>query len=370
MIIYYSMIGWVVLCWVISRIAPQLAYYSTGNTYKVKKYFAYFTMAYIILIVGLRSSVGDTHAYIQMFNKMPMDFTADFLENYKKDRGFFVLSILFKKFISTDYSMWFLVIAIISGIAVVKTLYKYSEKFFFSMFLFITMVHFVWMMNGMRQFIVVSILFANIRLIEERKFIKYVILTLLLSTIHVTAIIMIPAYFIAIARPWGKQFWLGVIIILVMGMSIDTIANTFSYVLEDSAYEGYLTAAATSAGSNIFRTLVAAAPPLLAFVCQRFTRAENNSIVNISITLSVLSAVTYLGSVQSGGILIGRLPIYFDIYNLLLLPWLVEHCFTKKSKMILYIVLIICYFMFFYSKVKIGMGMAYSSDILGIYFRK
>ena len=260
-----------------------------------------------------------------------------------------------------------MLIAAVSGCAVAYTLYKYSENFFFSMFLFIAMMHFVWMMNGMRQFIAVSILFAATGLLVERKFLKYLIVVLLASTIHITALIMIPVYFIAIAKPWGKVMWIALAATLATGLSLDRIAASWSFLLEDSAYEGYLEVAASSAGSNLLRSVVAVAPPLLAMLCKRYTdQARENRILNVSIIMSVLSAVVYLCSSFSGGILVGRLPIYFDMYNLFLLPWLVRNAFTKRSHTFTYFVLIICYFAFFYYKAVYGMQLTYISDILPI----
>lgn len=368
MIIYYSMIIWIVITWIVALAMPSIVYTRIEGRIRVKLGYAVFTMAFIILAVGLRSSVGDTYAYINIYSELPTSIDSTFWDTYPKDRGFFILSVYFKKLISSNYTAWFFLISCICGIAVARTLSRFSENFFFSMYLFIAMAHFVWMFNGMRQFIAVSLFFANISLLREQKFFKYAILTIILSMIHITAIVMIPLYFIATAKPWGKRFGFALIIMLVAGFSIDRIADTFSYVLEDSAYEGYLTAAATSVGSNIFRTLVAAAPPVLALLCKRYTEGANNRILDISINMSCLSAVLYYCSAQSGGILIGRMPIYFDVYNLLLLPWLVENCFTERSKRVVYIGLILAYFAFFYSKVKIGMDMGYSSELLGISF--
>lgn len=365
--IYYYMILWVVLTYFFSLTSNRVAYTIKQGKMKVRIEMALFSMSFLVFFIGLRSSVGDTLAYIDMYNDLPTRLNADFFGKYTKDRGFFAISVIFKGIVSENYHVWLMAIAIICGIAIAKTLTDYSCNFYFSLFLFITMTHFVWMMNGMRQFIAVSIIFLNIGLMEKRKFISYVVLTLLLSTIHITALVMIPAYFIGTSTPWGKRFWLSIVAILIAGLSMDYIAERFSYVLEDSVYEGYLTAAATSAGSNFFRTVVAAAPPIFAYMCNKFIKIEDNRIINISVNFSVVSAVLYFCSAQSGGILIGRLPIYFDIYNLILLPWLVENCFETRSKKLVFVIIVASYLLFFYFKVKIGMNMGYTSDVLGIF---
>ena len=80
---------------------------------------------------------------------------------------------------------------------------------------------------------------------------------------------------------------------------MDFIAERFSYVLEDSAYEGYLTAAATSAGSNILRTFAAAAPPILATFCYKYVNVENDPVVNMSVNFSFVSAAAFVNSAAS-----------------------------------------------------------------------
>ena len=69
-------------------------------------------------------------------------------------------------------------------------------------------------------------------------------------------------------------------------------------------------------------------------------------MVNLSVSIFVLSVIGMFTS----GILIGRLPIYFSMCNLVLLPWLIENCFSageedliKKGCYIGYF----CYFIYF-----------------------
>ena len=122
----------------------------------------------VIFFCGLRSGIADTPAYIQEFNSAPSNIFQLDLSIIQKDKGYAVLETLFKQFISDDYHWWLLFIACISGIAVMYTLYRYSIDFGMSFFLFIASTQFTWLLNGMRQFIAVAVIFAAIPLMMEK----------------------------------------------------------------------------------------------------------------------------------------------------------------------------------------------------------
>ncbi|MCD7809711.1 MAG: EpsG family protein, partial [Erysipelotrichaceae bacterium] len=314
--------------------------------------------------IGLRSGVGDTYAYINIYKNLPSSLSMDVINSFEKDRGFFILSVLFKQFISSDYHVWLFVITWISGLLVVRTLYKYSENFFYSLFLFIVTVNFVWMLNGMRQFLALSVIFGNLDAILDKKFFKYLILVLFATSIHITAIITLPMYFLYDLKAFSWQMIVLVIVVIIAGINMDYLADIFSIVLEDSAYEGYLEVAATSSGSNVLRVVVGFAPVALAFIGRKHI---DNQLIHFCINMSIISAIFYLISSFSGGILIGRLPVYFDMFNLLLLPWLVNHLFVKSNQSFMYLFIGLCYFAFFYMKAKVGMDLTYESDILNLF---
>ena len=83
---------------------------------------------------------------------------------------------MIKTYISDNYTVWLSIIAVISGICVMIPLYKYSCNFGVSAFLFMASCQFSWMFNGMRQFLVVAIMFACTGLILKNKPLLYITL--------------------------------------------------------------------------------------------------------------------------------------------------------------------------------------------------
>ena len=163
-----------------------------GTRYQRKAYWsqAIIFFAVVIFFCGLRSGIADTGTYIQMFKGYPSSISGMDLKSVNKDKGFFVISVLFKQFISNDFHGWLFLITLISGVALMIGLMRYSEYFGLSCYLLIASTMFTYFVNGMRQFIVVTIFFCATYMILEGKWTQYVILILLLSTIHGSALIL------------------------------------------------------------------------------------------------------------------------------------------------------------------------------------
>ena len=102
--------------------------------------------------------------------------------------------------------------------SVALILYKYSCNFAVSAFLFMASCQFTWMFNGMRQFLVASIMFFCTDLILKKKFFIYALIVCILSTIHQSALILIPVYFIVTGEPWSKRtmLFVGCIILAII----------------------------------------------------------------------------------------------------------------------------------------------------------
>lgn len=316
----------------------------------------------VIFFCGLRSGIADTPAYIQEFSDAVSNIFQLDLDAVQRDKGYAVLEVLFKQFISDDYHWWLLLIACISGISIMYTLYKYSIDFGMSFFLFIASTQFSWLVNGMRQFVAVCLIFAAIPLLLEKKWWRYILVVLLASTIHGTAIIMIPVYFIV---QW-KNFSLGILIasiaIAVAGMNI----GRFEFLFENTQYEGYLDNIVGSAGMNTIRFLVAAVPLVIAIAGRKIIKAENNRLINICTNMSCFYVAVQFASLFVGAIYIGRIAAYFNIYNLILLPWMIKNCFTKQSTSLVKIICVVCYCVYFYYQMVVTWNLEYVSDILGL----
>ena len=200
MSVYYFILIWVIFWAVISNITSRKIQLENG-LYEERSNLLSAVILFlpIIIFAGLRSSVADTSVYISSFNDYPNNLASAMdliMEDGNRAPGFMFLSILLKQYISQDYHVWLFIIAAISGICVMYPIYKYSCNYGISMFLFIASCQYTWLFNGIRQFLVASIMFSCTGLLLRKKIIPYMIIVLIMLTIHQSALIFIPIYFI------------------------------------------------------------------------------------------------------------------------------------------------------------------------------
>ena len=326
----------------------------------------------IIIFAGCRSSVADTSVYIASFNDYPNNLSSAYnmiFDSTRRDPGFLFISVLIKQFISTDYTVWLSIIAVISGIGVMIPLYKYSCNFGVSIFLFVASCQFTWMFNGMRQFLVASIIFGCTGLLLRRRFIPYAIIVCLLSTIHTSALILLPIYFIVTGEPWDKRTMLFIGLIILAMMFTSQFTGLLEGAVENTNYANSMEEfKSTDDGTSIMRIAVESVPIVIAFMYRNKIKDKLTPIIKLSINMSLVSSGFYIISkIARSGIMLGRLPIYFSMYNLILLPWLIKNIFNKEEKRLVYYLMIVLYLVFFYYQMVITWkGFGYASKVLGL----
>ena len=319
-------------------------------------WFALLVIAPVIIWAGFRSGAGyvDTNAYIRMYEKIPTgigDLFHYITVVQTKDPGFSIYLAIIKKIFGSSYTPFLFISALIQGLAVTFFFRKYSSQFMISMFIFIASTeYFSWMFNGLRQFLAVAIALIAFRFLFEKKYIPYVLLILLASTIHLTAIILLPVAFIVNSRPWSIR------VFIVLGIAIFALIATNQFTdflnssLQDTQYSDSVEYWQQEhfGGTNPLRVLVQIVPTVIAFVGRRKLAENSNRIIDISINMSVVSAAIWLVSMVTSGIHIGRLPIYVSLFNNLLLPYEIQILFNEKDQRIVKIAMVVLYLAFSY----------------------
>lgn len=376
MTVYWFMMAWVILFGILAQASARrvcVGEYLGEEVYEARShlFMTVVTFAVIVFFAGMRTTVGDTTAYIKMFDDYPLFQNAHdvIFDSSAREPGFRLFSILIKNFISDNYNVWFSIISLISGICVMYPIYKYSCNFGVSAFLFMASCQFTWMFNGIRQFLVAAIMFSCTGLILKNRALLYIIIVCILSTIHKSAFILIPMYFIAQGEPWNKRTMLFIGCIVLAMLFTSKFTNLLTDVVEQTDYATSVEEFRnTDDGTSIIRILVESIPIILAFIYRNRIKGKLTPIVKLSINMSLIASGLYvISKIASSGILLGRLPIYFSMYNLILLPWLLRNIFDKKEKDLVYYIMIICYFFFFYYQMEIAWGgLEYASKILNV----
>ncbi len=318
-------------------------------------WFAFVVFVPIIWMAGHRGSFGDTNNYVSIYMNMPNTVTeipGYIHENITKDAGFYTFIAILKLFIGNSRVFFLTAIAAIQGICVLSVYRKYSCNYICSVFLFLASTDYMsWMFSGIRQFLAVAGIFAATAWMLNKKYVPLLILVLLMSTVHQTALLMIPVILIAQGKAWNwKTLWfigavlLSVILVDKFTTLLDTaVAETEQY----SHLAGYFTTSHDD-GTHPLRAVVYGIPAILAFIGRRQLKSANDPLINLCTNMSIVSLGLYVVSMFTSGVLIGRLPIYTSLYGYILLPWEIKHLFTANSQKFVYFCLIVLYLAFYY----------------------
>lgn len=321
------------------------------DDYRAGLLFSFLVFLPLILIVGYRNIwIGDTAAYVTAYKKLPSS-VSEYLGQIdwnSKDPGFYVFSVFIKSIFGSDYRIWLVIIAAISGICLAIGYRRYSINIVISAFLFFASTEYYgWMMNGMRQFLVVAIIFVAFPLLQKKKYIWFILIVFLLSTVHQTCLIVIPLFLCALGKPFNKRTIVFLVLCLFAVVFVGDFLNILNDSLQGTVYSNSVSQIKNDNGTNFFRVVVYAIPSIIAILKRREITDETPEIIRISINMSLIAVGLYFISMFTSGILIGRLPIYFSLFNYILLPWEIKHLFDGNSGRILTGLMFVFYFAYY-----------------------
>jgi len=324
--------------------------------YKPKILFTFIALSCLVLFAGLRSNVcGDELAYRRLY----LDIGANPILAFSyKDFGFGILFLLLNK-ISTDPQLMIFITALLTNILVVWGLYKYADPFELGMFLYVTADLYYVSWNGIRQILVGAILFCSVGYLIKGNWKKYFIIVALVSTLHLTALMFIPIYFIVRRRAWSLLIWIIIGLACLSRLFFSNFLEVLFKFLERTRYLEYQNTFAVSEEAVVssVRILILLIPLILALFNMKKLRILWKDS-DIFVNLSIFSFIFMLFGAKE--VTMSRLCLYFNFYLIILLAKLTK-VFDNVVNSILYISIIIGYFIFSTLVISKGWGMYYRS---------
>jgi transmembrane protein EpsG len=309
----------------------------------------------LILVSGLRSNIGDTGAYMHSYRVI--SYSWDQIDFMNDDFGFNLLQGLLQQ-INDDPQTLILFTAFCTNQMIVAVLYFYSRLLELSLYVYITSGMYLTSMNGIRQYLAAAIIFVGTRFLLKGNWKAYFLICLLAATIHRTALIMLPIYFMVRRKAWTGQtcLLLGAAVFIVFGFN-EFSALLFS-LIEDTQYGHYQHFA--EGGAHVLRVVINAVPLIIAFAGRHKLRSLYPGI-DIIVNMTILGAVFMIISTQNW--IFARFAIYFGLYQLILLAWIVK-AFRGKDQKLIYYGIVVCYFIYYFYESVITLGIQYKSNYL------
>ncbi len=337
--------------------STNLVFNGSGSIVSItpNKILAIGTALTFIIVSGLRRNIGDTPFYIHTYNIN--DFTWEYVKS-QDDIGFSILQMVLKMY-TDDPQFLIFITALVTNLLIVLTFFKYSRLVELSVYVYITGGLFIVTMNGIRQCLAAAIIFAATKFLIERKTIPYMLVVVFASFFHQSALILIPIYFLVKYRAWSKATLVLLLFSAVIVLGFNQFSGALFSVIEGSQYGVY--SEFDEGGANIFRVIVFAVPIIIAFFGREKLRRlypDSDVIVNMAIvglSFMIISLANWI---------FARFNIYFELYQLILVSWIVK-VFREKDQKLIYFAIIICYLVYYYYESVINLNIKYLSDYIG-----
>lgn len=316
----------------------------------------------LIYMSAKRGWIADTPLYIRNFTERMPSALSDipsYINTVKKDKGFYFLSSIIKVIIGNHVELYLGIIAAIQSAGLIFLFRKYSPAFAVSFFLFIASTdYFSWMFNGIRQFTAVCMMLFATPFLLKRKFVPAILVILIASTMHRSALIMIPLVLISVGEAWNKRTLLFLAVVLLAVMFVGQFTNLLDDALQNTQYSYVVDdyTAWNDDGTNPLRVLVYSFPAIVSFWGRNKIKHYGDDMTHFCVNMSIASAGLYLISMVTSGLFMGRLPIYASLYSYILLPWEIDHLIDQKNRLLVYMSMIMAYVFLYYYQMHITWG--------------
>ena len=328
----------------------------TSNKYKYIKYFFVFVITAIFVgVAGSRTGIGDTYFYKHTYELLAQN---PVLPEDGRDIGFVIFQLILIS-ISTNPQFLVFFTALITNVSTVFTMYRYHNYFELQLFMFITSGYWLTTMNGIRQAMAAAILFACTPLIIKKKFWLYCLIVVLLCSIHESALIMIPLYFVVQEKPWSKKIWMMIGFLGVGLILYDILEPIIFEILGNTNYGHY--SEFDEGGSSFIRAFIGLLPVIGSYLFKD-KLAKEWPESKVFVNMCLINGIILCFSMYNW--IFARLTYYFQPYAFVLLPYILMQWPNLKQKRLLYYGFLVCYFIFMYFEQVIqGLGLGYQSII-------
>ena len=180
------------------------------------------------------------------------------------------------------------------------------------------------------------------------KFLGITTIPWFLGGIHQSVFIVIIALPFVIGKPLNARIWvlaLSVIIVALFGQ----FNNIIEFFTTNTSYAADMKYVNQDTGLHPLRFLVSLVPVVMVLIRRKeVIKAETPEIIKLSVNMSVISSALYFAAMLTSGTFVGRLPICFELYNLILFPWIIDHLYFDYKRIIIpsFFVMYIAYYIY------------------------
>lgn len=219
---------------------PVFFFLSTTSGRNQHGSFLFLFLLGLSLFVGFSDMFGgyDRYIYGEIFDNIA-DITtmkgvyseSIYYNFYSSEFGYTFLNVLISFFTENRY-IFILIVTLIIYTCLFLSLKKYTENYPLAVVLFMGL-WFFFTFTYLRQVLAATIVWLSIRYVIERKFWKFLVVFLIGFSMHNSAIIFFPLYFIPLKK-FSPKLIVGVMLFLLL-LGLSPLPNSFFEVYESSS---------------------------------------------------------------------------------------------------------------------------------------
>ena len=239
----------------------------------------------------------------------------------------------------------------ITVVPVIWSIKKHSVLPMVSIILYVLLGCWHFSFNLVKQTAAASVILLGYDSLKKRDIYNWILICLIASTFHFSALMMIPVYFLVINPVSKKNTLLIVLIGLALFLYYDKLFDIIAY-LKRGEYLVGINSATRNNSVNLIRIAVNFAPLFLFYAL--FKKKEYNAAeadINIMANMSLLNAALNFGSMRS--IYINRICVYTNLFNVFFIPLIIKKGKTN-NKWFLVLVIYFLYIIFWWYDLKKG----------------
>ncbi len=233
------------------------------------------------------------------------------------------------------------VIIIFSALTVffyLKTIYDQSSDSLMSVFIFLSWGYYFFTFNTIRNYFALSLCLYSIKFLNKNRYSAFIILVLLASTIHKSALICIPLYLLANILYDKNVLWLFLVAPFLALMIKEPMREIVFRIYPE--YLGSVYDTGRISYLNIIKALIVI---ILGFIF--FERFKNDKLCRFYFHLNLFSMIYYLGFYWMPEV--SRIGFYMNATIIMFIPNLIEKLKRKENELILKICVYIFSFVLF-----------------------
>ncbi|WP_256842945.1 EpsG family protein [Ornithinimicrobium cryptoxanthini] len=300
----------------------------------VARLFALVAGTALVVVAAFRWRVGTDYATYatnyESYKTQPLDWL--------DEPGIRILA-RFSAYILDDYATMFALASIITVGLTVATLYSRSRTFAFAILIYVLSTSWQGSFNGVRQFFACAVLFAGHKYVLERRLLPYLLIVLLATLFHVSALMAILLYWV----PRKPMSWQATVLLLVVAAALISAYDQLGSILEWVADDDVTATTYFVEQVNPLRVLFAFFPVLVYWL---FTKRQTLSDAGyFYANMLIVNAAIFMASM--GSAYLARFAIYTQIYLALAIP-LLTNLDNPKERRIIISLLVLAYAAFWY----------------------